>query len=141
MEIPSTSGLEKSISMGSRPLTFTVGTPIPAARAVPSPTNVVPFNERGRPRAKFKLITSTRPSKAAIPSSSAAAGGSTSGSYSPKGVIIDFPHTDRGGHATKWHKYQSIENETGLTLADFAAMAYVVMSVTFYPALAFLFLP
>jgi hypothetical protein len=127
--------------MGSRPLTFAVGRPIPAARAAPSLTNVVPFNERGRPRAKFKPVTSTRSPKAAIPPSSAAVEGSTRGSNGPKGVIIDFAHTDRGGHTTKSHKYQSIESEAGLTLADYAAMAYVVMSAAFYPALAFLFFP
>jgi hypothetical protein len=84
---------------------------------------------------------STRSSGAVIPPSSAAAEGSTSRSYRPKRVIIDFPHTGRGGHTTKWHKYQSIGRETDLTLADYAAMAYVVMAVAFYPALAFLFLP
>ena len=121
-----------------RPLTFTVERPIPAARAAPSSANVVSFNKRSRPRAKLEPIASTRSSKPWIPAS--AAEGRTSGSYEPKGVIIDFAHADRGGHATKGHNSRPNESETGLTLADYSAIAYVVMSAAFYPALAFLFL-
>jgi hypothetical protein len=112
-----------------RPLTFTVEKPSPAARAAPSSANVVSFNKRSRPRAKFEPIAPT-----------AAAGGRTSGSCGPKGVIIDFAHAVRGGHATKRHDSRPNESETALTLADYAAIAYVVMSAAFYPALAFLFL-
>jgi hypothetical protein len=126
--------------MGSRPLTFTVGKPIPAAQAAPSSANVVSFNKRGRPRAKFEPITPTRSSKVVMPKSSAAAEGSASGSYGPKGVVIDFAHANRGAHAAKGHNFCTNENETDLTVADCAAMAYVVISVAFYPALAFLFL-
>jgi hypothetical protein len=108
--------------MGARPLTFTVEKPISAARAAPSSANVVSFNKRGRPRAKFEPITSTRSSKVATPPSSAVTEGSTSGSYGPKGVIIDFAHADRGGHATKGHNFRSNESETELTLADYAAV-------------------
>jgi hypothetical protein len=75
-----------------------------------------------------------------MPPSSAAAEGCTSDSCGPKGVIIDFAHADRGGHTTKGHKYRSNESKTALTLVDYAAIAYVVMSAAFYPALAFLFL-
>ena len=123
-----------------RPLTLTVEKPIPAARAAPSSANVVSFNKRSRPRAKFEPIAPTRPSKVRIPPSSAAAAGRTSDSCGPKGVIIDFAHADRGGHATKGHNSRPNESETGLTLVDYAAIAYVVMSAAFYPALAFLFL-
>jgi hypothetical protein len=70
--------------------------------------------------------------------SSAATEGSTSGWYGPKGVIIDFAHVDRGGYAAKGHKYRSNEDETGCTVTDYAAIAYVVMTVAFYPALAWL---
>jgi hypothetical protein len=122
-----------------RPLTFTVGKPVPATQAAPSSANVVPFNNRGRPRAKFEPITSAGSSKAVMPSSAATEGG-TSGSCRPKGVIIEFAHADRGGHAAKGHKYRSNENETGLTVADYAAIIYVVMSAAFYPTLAYLFL-
>jgi hypothetical protein len=122
-----------------RPLTFTVGKPIPATQAAPSSANVVPFNNRGRLRAKFEPITSGRSSKAVMPSSAATEGG-TSGSCRPKGIIIEFAHADRGGHAAKGHKYRSNEDETGLTVADYAAIAYAVMSTAFYPALAYLLL-
>jgi hypothetical protein len=125
--------------MGSRPLGFTVGKPIPAAQAAPSSANVVSFNRHGRPRAKFEPITSSRSSKVVMPPSSAAVEGGTSGSYGPKGVIIDFAHASRGGHAAKGHKFRAKKTETDLTVADYAAIAYVVMSVAFYPALAFLF--
>jgi hypothetical protein len=126
--------------MGSRPLTFTVGKPIPAVQqAAPSAANIVQFNKRGRPRATFEPTTFTRSSKVTMPRSSAASEGRTNSSYGPKGVIVDFAHSD--GHTTKGHKYRSNESETSLTFADYAAMAYVVMSVAFYPALAFLFLP
>jgi hypothetical protein len=127
--------------MGSRPLTFTVGRPIPTEQAAPSTANVVQFKKRGRPRAKFESVTSTRSSKAVMPPSSTTAEGGTSGSYESKRVIIDFAHTGRDGHTTKGRKGRSNESETGLTLADYAAMTYVVMSAAFYPALAFLFLP
>ena len=125
--------------MGGRPRTFTVEKPVPAAQGAPSSANVVPFNNRGRPFAKFGPITSTRSSKTAMPPPSTATEGSISGWYGPKGVIIDFAHADRGGHATKVHKYWSNENETCLTVTDYAAIAYVVMTVAFYPALAWLF--
>jgi hypothetical protein len=116
--------------MSSRPLTFAAGRPIPAAQAAPSSANVVSFNKHGRPRAKFgpKL-----PSSIAVQ-------GSTCGSYEPKSVIINFAHANRSDHAAKGHRFRANENETDLTVADYAAMAYVVMSVAFYPALAFLFL-
>jgi len=124
--------------MGSRPLAFTVGKPIPAVQAAPSSANVVSFNRHGRPRAKFEPITRTRSSKSVRPTSSAAAKGGTSGSYEPNGVIIDLAHANRGGHAAKGHRFRTNENETDLTVADYATIAYVVMSVAFYPALAFL---
>jgi hypothetical protein len=127
--------------MGGRPLTFTVEKPIPAAQAAPSSANVVAFNNRGRRRVKLEPTTSTWSSRKERPPPSAATEGSTSGPCGPKGVIIDFPHADRGCHAAKGHKYSSNENETGLTAADYAAIAYIVMSVAFYPALAFLFAP
>ena len=131
--------------MGARPFTFTVEKPIPAAQAAPSSANVVSFNKRGRPRAKFEPITSTRSPKVVMPPSSAASEGCASDSCGsdscgPKGVIIDFAHADRGGHTTKGHKYRSNESKTALTLVDYAAITYVVMSAAFYPALAFLFL-
>jgi hypothetical protein len=113
--------------MGRQPRTFTVEMPIPAAQAAPSLANVVPFNRRGRPFAKFEPIPSTRSSR------------STSGWNGPKGVIIDFAHADPGTHAAKGHSCRSNENEAGLTAADYAAIAYIVMSVAFYPALAWLF--
>src|SRR5271169_1359014 len=115
--------------MGSRPLTFTVGKPIPAAPAAPSSANVVSFNKRGRPRAKFGPTTSIRSSKVVMPPSSATVEGSPCGSYEPKGVIIDFAHANRSGHVAKEHRFRTNENETDLTVADYAAMAYVVMSV------------
>jgi hypothetical protein len=123
-----------------RPLTFTVGKPIPATQAAPSSANVVPFNIRGRLRAKAEPLTSTRSSKAVMPSSAATEGRTSGASCRPKGVIIEFAHADRGGHAAKGHKYRSNENETGLTAADYAAIVYVVMSAAFYPAAAYLFL-
>jgi hypothetical protein len=126
--------------MGGHPLTFTVEKPIPA-QAAPRLANVVPFNKRGRLLAKAEPITSTRSSKTVMPPPSAATEGTTSGWYGPKGVIIDFPHAHRGGHAAKGHNYRSDENETGLTLTDYAAIAYIVMTVAFYPALAWLFWP
>jgi hypothetical protein len=125
--------------MGRRPLTFTVEKPIPAAQAAPSLANIVPFNKRGRLLAKFEPINSTRSSKTVMPPPSTATEGSTSIWCGPKGVIIDFAHADRAGHAANGHEYRSNENETGLTLADYAAIAYVVLTVAFYPALAWLF--
>jgi hypothetical protein len=125
--------------MGWRPLTLTVEKPIPAAQAAPNSANVVPFKSRGRLRAKFEPITFTRSSKKVMPPPSAATEGSTSGSYGTRGIIIDFAHANPGGHTAMEHKFHTNENETGLTVADYAAIAYVVMSVAFYPALAFLF--
>jgi hypothetical protein len=125
--------------VGRRSLIFTVEKPIPASQAAPSSANVVPFNKRGRLLAKLEPITSTRSSKKVMPPPSAATEGSTSGSFGPMGVIIDFVHAHRGVHAARGHKYRSDENETGLTIADYAAIAYVVMSIAFYPTLAFLF--
>ena len=122
--------------MGRRPLTFTVEKPIPAAQVAPSSANVVAFNNRARPLAKFEPITSTRSSKK-VPPSSVATEGSTSGSFGPKGAVIDFAHADRGG--AKGHKCPSSASETGLSGADCVAIAYIVMSIAFYPALAFLF--
>jgi hypothetical protein len=124
--------------MGVHPLTFTVEKPIPAAQAAPGLANVVPFNKSGRLLAKFEPITSARSSKTGMPPPPAATEGTTSGWYGSKGVIIDFAHADRSGHAAKEHKYRSNENETALTVADYAAIAYVVMTVAFYPALAWL---
>ena len=124
--------------MGRRPLGSTVKKPIPAAQAAPSSANVVPFNNRGRRLAKFEPIASGCSSKVMPPPSATAEEG-TSGPCGPRGVIIDFPHADRDCHAAKGHKDWSNENEIGLTAADYAAIAYIVMSVAFYPALAFLF--
>jgi hypothetical protein len=124
--------------MGKHSLTFTVAKPIPAAQAAPSLANVVPFNKRSRLLAKFEP-TSARSSKTMMPLPSAVTEGSTSGWNGPKGVIIDFAHADRGNHAAKEHKCRSNENEAGLTAADYAAIAYIVMTVAFYPALAWLF--
>jgi hypothetical protein len=125
--------------MGRHPLTFTAEKPMPAAQTAPSLANVVPFNKRGgRLLAKCEPITSTRPSKTVMPPASAATEGSTS-RYGPKGVIIDFAHANPGGHAAKGHKYRSNENETGLTVTDYAAIAYVVITIAFYPVLAWLF--
>jgi hypothetical protein len=125
--------------MGSRPLTFTAGRPISAAQAVRSAPNVVPFNRRGRPRAKFEPITSACSSKVAMPPSLTVDEEGISGWYGPKSVIVDFAHSHRGGHTTSGDEYWSNESETGLSLADCAAIAYVVMSTAFYPALALLF--
>jgi len=125
--------------MGGRPLTVRIEKPIPAAQAAPRCANVVPFNKRGRLRAKSEPITSSRSPKAVMPPLSAATEGRASGSYGPKGVIIDFAHADRSGHAAQGHKHWSNESETGLTAADYAAIVYVVLSAAFYPALAFLF--
>jgi hypothetical protein len=97
------------------------------------------LTKTARLRAKFEPITSAHSSKAAMPSSAATEGG-TRGSCRPKCVIIEFAHADRSCHAAKGHKYRSNENETGLTVADYAAIVYVVMSTAFYPALAYLFL-
>ena len=126
--------------MGRHPPTFMAEKPVAAAQAAPCMVNVVPFNKRGRLLAKLDSITSTRSSKTVMPPPSEATEGSTSGSCGPKGVIIDFAHADRSGQAAKRHKYPSNENETGLTVTDYAAIAYVVMSVAFFPALAWLFL-
>jgi hypothetical protein len=125
--------------MGRPPLTFTVEKPTRAAQAAPSLANVVRFNNRGRLLAKLEPITSTCSSKRVMPLPSAATEGSTCGCYGPKGVIIDFAHAVRRGHAAKGHKYRSNENETGLTTTDYAAIFYVLMAVAFYPALAWLF--
>jgi hypothetical protein len=119
------------------PLTFAVEKPIPA-QAAPRLATVVPFNKRDRLPANVEPVTSTRSSKTVMPPTSAATEGSRSGWCGPKGVVIDFAHAYRGRHAAKWPKYRSSENETGLTLTDYAAIAYVVMTVAFYPALAWL---
>ncbi len=119
--------------MGKHPLAFAVEKPIAAAQAASSSANVVPFNNLGRRRAKFEPVTSTWTSKNGKPPPSAATEGSLSGPRGTKGVIIDFPHADQGGHAA------TNGNDTGLTAADYAAIAYVVISAAFYPALAFLF--
>jgi hypothetical protein len=120
------------------PLTFTVEKPIPAQAARRLAT-VVPFNMRGRLPAKVEPITSARSSKTVMPPPSAATEGSRSGWCGPKGVVVDFAHAHRGRHGAKGPKYRSNKNETGLTLTDYAAIAYVVMAVAFYPALAWLF--
>ena len=125
--------------MGGHPLTLRVEKPIPA-QATPRLANVVPFNKRGRLLAKLEPIASTRSSKTVMPPPSAATKGSTSGWYGPKGVIIDLAHAYRGGHAAKGPQYRSNENETGFMESDNAAIAYVVIAVAFYPALAWLFL-
>jgi hypothetical protein len=130
-------GPGENISMGRRPLAFTVEKPIPAALVTPSSANVVAFNNRGRLLAKLEPITSTHSSKKVRPPPSAATEGGTSGSYEPKGVIIDFAHADRGG--AKGHKCRSNASETGLSIADYAAIACIVMSIAFYPVLACLF--
>jgi hypothetical protein len=126
--------------MGGHPLAFTAEKPIAAAQAAPSLANVVPFNKRGRLLAKLEPIASARSSKSVMPPKSAATEGGTGGWHEPKCVIIDFAHADLGGHATKGHKYRSNENETSLTVTDYAAIAYVLMAVAFYPGLAWLFL-
>ena len=120
-----------------RPLTFTVEKPIPATQTVPRSAKIVPFDNRGRLRHKFEPITSTHSSKLVMPSAAATEGGA-SGSCRPKGVIIEFARADQGGQAAKGHEYRSAESETGLTLADYAAIVYVVMSAAFYPALIYL---
>jgi hypothetical protein len=124
--------------MGGHPLTFTVEKPIPA-QAAPSLANVVPFNKRGRLLAKVEPLTSASASKTVMPPPSAATEGSTIGWYGPKGVIIDLAQAYRGGHAARGRRYRSDENETRLTVTDCAAIAYLVMTVAFYPALAWLF--
>jgi hypothetical protein len=124
--------------MGVRPFAFTVEKSMPATQAVPNSPTVVPFNKHVRLLAKFESITSTGSSRA-VPPPSAGTEGSPSGWYGPKCVIIDFAHADRGLHAAKGHDYRSSENETPLTVTDYAAIAYVVMAVGFYPALAWLF--
>jgi hypothetical protein len=129
-----------SVSMGRHPLTFKVEKSIPTAQAAPGSANVVPFKKRGRLLAKFDSLTPTRSSKTVMPPPSAATEGSTSGWHGPKGVVIYFARTDRGGHAAKGHKYRLDENETDLTATDYAAIAYIVMTVAFYPALAWLLL-
>jgi hypothetical protein len=125
--------------MGRHPRTCTVEKPIPAAQAALRSANVIPFNKRGRLLAKLEPIAASRSSKTMMPPPSAATAGRTSGRCRPKGVVIDFAHADPGGHAAKGHEYRSNENETGLTATDCAAIAYVVMAVAFYPALAWLY--
>lgn len=120
------------------PLTFTVEKPIPT-QAAPRLATVISINKCGRLPAKVEPITFTRSSKTVMLPPSAATEGGRSGSCGPKGVVIDFAHAYRGRHAAKGPKYRSNENETGPTLTDYAAIAYVVMTVTFYPALAWLF--
>jgi hypothetical protein len=125
--------------MGGRHLlTFTVEKPTPT-QAAPGSANVVPFNKRGRLLAKFEPITSARSSKTVMPPPSAATEGGRSSWCGPKGAVIDFARAYRGRQAAKGPEYRSNENETGLTLTDYAAIAYVVMTVAFYPALAWLF--
>jgi hypothetical protein len=125
--------------MRRHPLICALEQSIPAVQAASSLANVVPFSKRGRPLAKFEPITSTRSSKTEIPLPSTATEGSTGGWYGPKGVILDFPHADRRGRVTKEHKYRPNESERGLAVTDYAAIAYVVMAVTFYPALAWIY--
>ena len=127
--------------MGRHPLAFTAEQPIAAEQAALSLANVVPFNRRGRLLAKLERITSARSSKTVTPPPSATTEGDASGWHGPKCIIIDFARADLGGHATKGHKFRSNENETSLTVTDYAAIAYVLMAVAFYPGLAWLFSP
>jgi hypothetical protein len=125
---------------GRHPFAFTAEKPSLAQAAVSS-ANVVPFNKRGRLLAKLEPITSARSSRPVMPPPSTATGGARSGWCRPKGGVIDFAHAYQDRHAAKGPKYRSKENEAGLALTDYAATAYVVLAVAFYPALAWLFSP
>jgi hypothetical protein len=130
--------------MRGPPLSFTAEKAIPVAQPAPNLANVVPFNRRFNRRvrlpAKFEPVTSTneeRSPKTVTPLLS----GATEGSAwpGPDGVIIDFPHGNRHGHAPQEHDYLSGEDRVGLTAMDGAVIAYVVLSTAFYPAVAWLF--
>jgi hypothetical protein len=131
-------GPGRRISMGGRPLNFTVEKPIPAAQAASGLANVVPLNKRGRLLAKHGPIISTRSSKTVMPTAPIATQGGASGWCGPKDVIIAFAHVDRGGPAAEGDECRSNASETGLTVSDYVAMAYVFISAAFFPALAWL---
>jgi hypothetical protein len=123
---------------GRHPFAVAVEKPSPA-QAAASSANVVPFYKRGRRLAKLEPIMSARSSRTVMPPPSTATGEGRSGWCRPKGGVIDFAHAYQDRHAVKGPKHRSNENETGLAPTDYAAIAYVIIAVAFYPALTWLF--
>jgi hypothetical protein len=50
-------------------------------------------------------------------------------------VIIELERVRKRGHAARAHEAVSNENETNLTLIDWAVIGYAITSVAFYPAM------
>jgi hypothetical protein len=128
--------------MGGPPLSFTAEKAIRVAQLAPNLANVVPFNRRFSTRlpAKFEPVTSTNEERSPKKATRLLSG-ATEGSAWPglEGVIIDFPHGNRHGHAAQEHDHLSGENRDGHPAMDGAVIAYAALSTAFYPALAWLF--
>jgi hypothetical protein len=50
-------------------------------------------------------------------------------------VIIELERVRKRGHAVRAHEAVSNENETNLTLIDWALIGYAIASAAFYPAM------
>ena len=130
--------------MQGPPLSFSAEKAIPVAQVAPNLANVVPFNRRFNRRvrlpAKFEPVTSTNEERSPKKVTPLLSRGTEGSAWpGPEGVIIDFPHGNRHGHAAQEHDYLSGENRVGLTAMDGAVIAYAALSTAVYPALAWLF--
>jgi hypothetical protein len=109
-------------------------------RARSGSTILVPFSNRGHRVAKIQAT----PFASEWPSAKAAmrrpvpatTGGSATDRSRPSGVVIDFVHAPRSGHAARIREESSNKTQTSLTLADLAVIICALMATAFYPALA-----
>ncbi len=120
--------------MSILPLTLTAERSIPGLPAARSSASIVPLSRGLRP-AKPRPVNIGSEQRSAA----AAIEAGTRGWPDPGGVIIDLACAARDRHSTQQNEDSSIEKRAGLRPADLAVMAYVLVSVAFYPAMMWLF--
>jgi hypothetical protein len=97
-------------------------------------------NERGRTMfTKAKIALATCPARgfdaAAVPKLPTVGQKRDSDRLASRCVIIELERVRKRGHAARAHEAVSNENETNLTLIDWAVVGYAIASLTFYPAM------
>ena len=125
--------------MSTQPLSQTKS----AARLGLGSTNLVWLGRRGRRNAKGRPVIFREEGwsrKAVTPKLMTASEAPISDPLGLASVTINFAPARGTAHAAQVRKKLSSEIETNLSLTDCVAMLYVIASVAFYPAMAWLLL-
>ena len=112
-----------------------------AVRAGSGSAILLPFSNRGRRRAEIRptpFNSEWSGAKAAIRPVPAVTEEISTERLRPSGVIIDFAKACGISHAPLFRNESSNESQGSLTIMDSVAIIFIIMTMAFYPALAWL---